>query len=301
MAAQPNNKSAPDADGRRWMTVGIPIAAVALIVVLMIVMGSVGSGGAKKMSDGSNGTADDSELKELSPGVKARDVKEGTGDPCPPGAKVTIHYTGWLTDGTVFDSSKDKGAPATFELGGLIRGWQEGIPGMKPGGIRKLVIAPDKGYGKQQKGKIPADSTLIFEVELIAVVPGPKPPPVTLSDGTPPGGEDAGLKDIGGGLKIRDLKVGTGTEIQPGGKVKVHYTGWLTNGTVFDSSVARGEPITFGLDGVVKGWQEGIPGMKVGGVRKLVIPPEKAYGSQSKEKIPANSTLVFEVELLEVQ
>ena len=85
------------------------------------------------------------------------------------------------------------------------------------------------------------------------------------------------------------------------GWVKVHYTGWLTNGTVFDSSVARGEPITFGLDGVVKGWQEGIPGMKVGGVRKLVIPPEKAYGSQSKEKIPANSTLVFEVELLEVQ
>ena len=84
-------------------------------------------------------------------------------------------------------------------------------------------------------------------------------------------------------------------------QLKVHYTGWLTNGEIFDSSVVRKEPIEFGLDGLIKGWQQGLPGMKVGGVRRLKIPPELAYGDREKGKIPANSTLVFEVELLEME
>ena len=103
------------------------------------------------------------------------------------------------------------------------------------------------------------------------------------------------------GLEIWDEKVGEGEAVPKGAKVKVHYTGWLTDEkeTIFDSSVKRDEPIEFGLDQVIKGWQEGIPGMKPGGRRLLKIPSELAYGNKAKgELIPANSVLLFEVELI---
>lgn len=105
------------------------------------------------------------------------------------------------------------------------------------------------------------------------------------------------------GLEIWDVKEGKGEAVKPGGEVKVHYTGWLTDekGTVFDSSVTRGEPVEFPLTGVIKGWQEGIPGMKAGGIRRLKIPADLAYGDRARGKIPANATLVFEVELLELK
>ena len=100
------------------------------------------------------------------------------------------------------------------------------------------------------------------------------------------------------GLEIWDAKEGKGDAVKPGAKVKVHYTGWLTDGKIFDSSVVRKEPIEFPLSGVIKGWQEGIPGMKVGGVRRLKIPAELAYGDKQVGPIPPKSTLVFEVEML---
>jgi FKBP-type peptidyl-prolyl cis-trans isomerase len=108
-------------------------------------------------------------------------------------------------------------------------------------------------------------------------------------------------KKTDSGLEIWNVKEGKGTAAVAGGKVKVHYTGWLTNGEIFDSSVVRKKPIEFGLNGLIKGWQEGIPGMKPGGVRRLKIPPELAYGDQVKGKIPANSVLVFEIELLSAE
>ena len=120
-----------------------------------------------------------------------------------------------------------------------------------------------------------------------------------LTDGTDPNANDSGLKDIGEGLMVRDLKDGSGPECPPGARVRVHYTGWLTTGKIFDSSRRRGEPISFSLNGVIAGWTRGIPGMKVGGIRKLVIPAELGYGSRGMgADIPPNSTLVFEVELL---
>ena len=103
------------------------------------------------------------------------------------------------------------------------------------------------------------------------------------------------------GLEVWDVKEGKGEAVKAGAKLKVHYTGWLTDGEIFDSSVLRKEPIEFELTDLIQGWKEGIPGMKVGGVRRLKIPPELAYKDKQKGKIPANSTLVFEIELLEME
>ena len=106
------------------------------------------------------------------------------------------------------------------------------------------------------------------------------------------------------GLEYWDIKVGTGATAQSGQTVKVHYTGWLTNGKKFDSSVDRGQPFTFrlGAGDVIKGWDEGVAGMKVGGKRQLRIPPELGYGQRAvPPDIPGNSTLIFDVELIGVQ
>jgi hypothetical protein len=105
------------------------------------------------------------------------------------------------------------------------------------------------------------------------------------------------------GLKYEDIVVGTGASPQAGQEVTVHYTGTLDTGTKFDSSLDRGQPFTFqiGVGRVIKGWDEGVMTMKVGGKRKLVIPPQLGYGARGVGPIPPNSTLVFEVELLGVQ
>lgn len=100
--------------------------------------------------------------------MKVWDVQEGEGTPAAPGSTVTIHYIGWLLNGKVFDSSVTRGDAATFPLGNLIKGWQEGIPGMKPGGIRRLYIPYDWAYGESGRpGSIPPRSDLIFEVKLL--------------------------------------------------------------------------------------------------------------------------------------
>jgi peptidylprolyl isomerase len=104
------------------------------------------------------------------------------------------------------------------------------------------------------------------------------------------------------GLYVQDLQVGTGTEATRGRSVTVHYTGWLPNGSKFDSSRDRAKAFSFtlGRGDVIAGWDEGLLGMKVGGQRKLVIPSNLGYGSQARGSIPANSVLVFDVELISV-
>lgn len=128
-------------------------------------------------------------------------------------------------------------------------------------------------------------------------------PPATSNATTPGGGGE--LHTTPSGLQYEDLKVGTGNFPAPGRPVTVHYTGWLaSNGQKFDSSVDRGEPFTFtlGQGEVIKGWDEGVATMHIGGKRKLIIPPDLAYGERGASgAIPPNSTLVFEVELLGTQ
>ena len=105
-------------------------------------------------------------------GLVIEDLVVGDGDAASAGQRVSVHYTGWLTNGSKFDSSKDRGQPFTFSLGRgeVIRGWDEGVTGMKVGGKRKLTIPPDLGYGARGAGGvIPPNATLLFEVELLAV------------------------------------------------------------------------------------------------------------------------------------
>jgi peptidylprolyl isomerase len=231
---------------------------------------------------------DAKEWKKEKSGLEIWDVKEGKGDPVKAGAKVKVHYTGWLTNGTVFDSSVERKEPIEFGLNGVIKGWQEGIPGMKVGGVRRLKIPADLAYGNRKVGPIPPGSTLVFEVEMLETQPKPELPDLQAKD----------WKKLDNGMEIWDVKEGTGDAVKPGGTVTVHYTGWLTNGKQFDSSFGS-DPITFPLKDVIKGWQEGIPGMKPGGVRRLKIPAALGYGARGAgDDIPPNSTLVFEVQLV---
>ena len=103
-------------------------------------------------------------------------------------------------------------------------------------------------------------------------------------------------------LESIDVEVGTGEEVRPGAKITAHYTGALVkNGIIFQSSLDFGNPITFGLNQVISGWTNGVPGMKVGGTRRLIIPAEQAYGSASPSpNIPANSDLVFDIDLVAI-
>ena len=127
--------------------------------------------------------------------------------------------------------------------------------------------------------------------------------PASLSPPTATAGEPEWKKSASG-LEVQELKVGEGLEATAGKTVDVHYTGWLLNGTKFDSSVDRGKPFSFrlGAGEVIRGWDEGVAGMKVGGKRKLRIPAELGYGTRGAGGvIPGNATLVFDVELLGVR
>jgi peptidylprolyl isomerase len=234
-------------------------------------------------------------------GLKIKLIKEGSGEKATNGSTVMVHYTGTLLDGKKFDSSIDRGQPISFKLGQgrVIKGWDEGIAMLKVGDKAILTIPPSIGYGSQDVGNglIPANSTLVFEVELVGVVAPPKPFDVKGKDTLTTA---SGLKYI----VVEKTQKADAPKAEAGKTVQVHYTGMLTDGRIFDSSVERGTPLPFALGQgqVIPGWDEGIALMNVGDKLRLIIPPNLGYGANGAGGvIPPNATLIFDVELMGVQ
>ena len=229
-------------------------------------------------------------------GLASKVLKPGTGTEKPVGADtVTVHYAGWTTDGKKFDSSLDRGQPTSFPLNGVIKGWTEGLQLMTAGEIRRFWIPADLAYGENPGGGRPG-GTLVFDVELISIKTAPKPPAVPADVKAAP----ADAEKTASGLASKMIEKGKG-EARPKvtDTVTVHYTGWTTDGEMFDSSVVRGEAATFPLNRVIPGWSEGVQLMVEGEKRRFWIPADLAYGKNPQPGAPAG-TLVFDVELLKI-
>jgi FKBP-type peptidyl-prolyl cis-trans isomerase len=217
---------------------------------------------------------------QLDSGVEIQDLEVGTGLVVEPGAVASVTYTGMLADGTVFDSNAEGGAPLSFRVGErrVIRGWEDGLVGMKVGGRRRLVIPPSEGYGARAVGPIPPDSVLYFEVKLLEVTPprkGPdQPSPVPAE----------GLRELEG-VRYVDLTVGDGARVKKGGRVCIDYTSWR-EGAKVEHTYDR-ERCTWarlGDDDLPASLEPGLYRMRVGGVRQIQTP----------------DGLVYEVELLNI-
>ncbi len=237
------------------------------------------------------------EFKTTASGLKYQIHSKGKGVQAKPGDRVTVHYVGKLMNDTVFDTSYKRGQPFSFTLGQgqVIKGWDEGIALLNEGDSATLIIPSELGYGAQQAGSIPPNSVLKFTVHLLKVMPEPKVEAYNTA------GKDtlttsSGLKYI----MVFDSKKG-GDKPSRGANVKVHYTGYFEDGKIFDSSIKRGEPISFqlGKGMVIKGWDEGISLLKPGDKARLLIPYQLAYGETGRPPvIPAKTNLIFDVELV---
>ena len=247
------------------------------------------------------------------------------------GSPILVHYTGWLFDATKpegkgkqFDTSRTRVAPYSFivGVGKVIKGWDQGVIGMKVNGKRTLIIPANLAYGERERPNIPANSNLIFDIEIINILDrgdGVQSTSVPVASAPLPSASAAAplrlnakapLPMIATELTLIDQVVGTGKTAEAGTPVSVHYTGWLYDakqpggkGKKFDSSVDRGQPFVFPLGGkrVIRGWDEGVVGMKVAGKRTLIIPPTYGYGERGAGgAIPPNATLIFDVELIDV-
>ena len=229
-------------------------------------------------------------------GLTSKVLQTGKGDEKPDATDtVTVHYSGWTTDGRLFDSSVKRGSPASFPLNGVIKGWTEGLQLMVEGEKRRFWIPADLAYGESPAGGRPG-GTLVFDVELLEIKEAPKPPAVPKDVAAAP--ESA--KKTPSGIASRVLTKGTGTtHPKATDQVRVHYSGWTTDGKLFDSSVMRGEPVVFPLNRVIPGWTEGVQLMVEGEKRRLWIPAKLAYGENPPPGAPVGN-LVFDVELLKI-
>ena len=228
------------------------------------------------------------EASKTASGLASIVLQPGTGKTKPaPTDLVTVNYTGWTTDGKMFDSSFAHNPPNTFPLNRVIKGWGEGVQLMVAGEKRRFWIPQEIAYNGMA-GR-PA-GMLVFDIELIDMQPSPDTPPPDVA--APP--KDA--KRTASGLAYKSLREGKGTaHPTASSNVTVHYTGWTTDGKMFDTSLDKGQPISFPLGGVIAGWTEGLQLMTVGEKMRFWIPEKLAY----KGERPPRGMLVFDVELLE--
>ena len=234
------------------------------------------------------------EFMKTKSGLEYKILKEGNGEKPQKGDKVTVNYKGTLEDGTTFDSSYDRGTPFVFTVGvgQVIPGWDEGFLLLSKGAKATLKLKPELAYGNRAIGSIPANSTLIFEIELLSFEKKKEIKPYNFANKT--------MIEHKSGLKYYIIEEGKGNTPKKGKNVTVNYTGYLEDGSMFDSSVERGTPFSFqlGAGRVISGWDIGVALMKPGAKFRFIIPADLGYGARAIGPIPANSTLIFDVELI---
>jgi peptidylprolyl isomerase len=203
---------------------------------------------------------------------------------------VTVHYTGWSSDGRLFDSSVVRGPASTFPLDRVMAGWRECVQLMTIGEKRRCWVPENLAY-KGQAGR--PKGMVVFDIELLDTRGNPMIAPPDVK--APP--EDA--KRTATGLAYKVLRPGRGVR-NPSrfGRVTVHYTGWTIDGRMFDSSVTKGQPVSFRLDDVIKGWTEGVPLMVEGERTRFWIPENLAYGGKGDGP---RGMLVFDIELVRIE
>lgn len=227
-------------------------------------------------------------------GLVLRDIELGTGAPIDSGDYFTAHYTGYLSNGEIFDSSFDRGMPITFRLGvgQVLQAWEKGIIGMRSGGKRIIIAPPELAYGATGiTDIIPPNDTLRFEVELVSVHKLPEKWEM----------HDDKVRRTSSGIQFQIHSDGRGAKPEIGQRVSVHYTGYLPDGIIFDSSYLRNSEFQFqvGIGQVIKGWDETLADMRPGERRSVVIPPDLAYGREGAGGIiPPNSYLRFDIEFI---
>lgn len=251
----------------------------------------------------------DSDVQTTASGLQYVIFEEGSGEKPQLGETIVAHYTGYLTDGSQFDSSRDRDQPFQFPIGqrAVIQGWDEGFALFNPGTKALLIIPPTLGYGAGGNQGIPPNSTLYFDVELLEVVPVPPTPtplPETATDELLqllPAFDESDIVTTESGLQYVVIEEGSGDLAEVGDNIVANYTGYLTTGSTFDSSLG-GEPFRFplGQGRVIPGWDEGFGLFPPGTKAILIIPSDLAYGPQGNQNIPPNSTLYFDVELVDI-
>ncbi len=272
-----------------------------LIFGAAIALSACSGGNGEASSEMNDEQSGDTTSMMLESGLQIEVYEEGDGVLPQMGQKVTVHYKGMLENGQVFDESYGRGEPISFQIGigQVIPGWEQGIGQLSKGSKAKLTIPANLAYGAQERPGIPANSILIFEVDVIDIQDGPQP-----IAHEPWSSDGLELNTTNSGLEYYIIEEGNGPKTEAGRTVSVHYHGMLEDGTKFDSSYERGEPIEFplGVGQVIPGWDEGISLLNVGTKAKLIIPSHLAYGERGAGGvIPPNATLIFDVEVVAVK
>lgn len=247
------------------------------------------------------------DMKQTESGLMYQHTKVGKGKAPKKGEKITIEYSGYLEDGTLFETSENRPNELAlmFGMNQMLPGWEEAFALMKEGGEIKILLPPWLGFGAQGKGNIPPNAHLTFDLALIKITD----PAVELKEAKVAFNNEVAekypdAKSTKSGLYYIITEKGDGELPKAGQEVEVHYSGFLTDGTKFDSSVDRDETFKFtlGKGMVIKGWDEGIQLCKVGGKIKLIIPYWLAYGENGRPPtIPPKATLIFDVEVISVK
>ncbi len=245
---------------------------------------------------------DEGDFTTTDSGIKYAVITEGEGPTPQEGEVVEIHFTAWVEEDLSMFGDSHGGLPLQFILGReeILAGWDEAVMLMQQGETAQFILPPELAFGEEGvPGMVPPNANIIFELDLVSISPAPPtptpaPPPTDI--------DEDDFRDTKNGVKIATIEEGDGEAPQLGDTVSVHYRLWLEDGTQVDNSYDRGQPYPFviGAGQTIPGWEEGVLNMVEGETAQIIVPPELGYGDAANGPIPANSTLIFEITIVEI-